>query len=111
MLFSEHSFVPLSDPDQAVGGTPVVAPAKNWGNDLEALKARISERTRVIFIANPNNPTGTWLGGGELEAFVRAVPPEVLVVVDEAYFDYAIDPATGPRITPIPSTGCCAIPT
>ncbi len=95
VLFSEHSFALYPLLTQAVGGTPVVAPAKNWGNDLEALKARISERTRVIFIANPNNPTGTWLGGGELETFIQSVPHEVLVVIDEAYFDYAIDPATG----------------
>ncbi len=95
VLFSEHSFALYPLLTQAVGGTPVVAPAKNWGNDLEALKARISERTRVIFIANPNNPTGTWLGGRELETFIQSVPHEVLVVIDEAYFDYAIDPATG----------------
>ncbi len=95
VLFSEHSFALYPILTQAVGGTAVVAPAKNWGNDLEALKARISDKTRVIFIANPNNPTGTWLGGGELEAFVQAVPSEILVVIDEAYFDYAIEPATG----------------
>jgi histidinol-phosphate aminotransferase len=95
VLFSEHSFALYPLLTQAVGGTAVVAPAKNWGNDLEALEARINKRTRVIFIANPNNPTGTWLGAAELEAFIRAVPQEVLVVVDEAYFDYAIAPATG----------------
>ena len=95
VLFSEHSFALYPILTQAVGGTPVVAPARNWGNDLEALAACISERTRVIFIANPNNPTGTWLGAGELDAFIKAVPEHVLVVVDEAYFDYAIEPATG----------------
>lgn len=95
VLFSEHSFALYPLLTQAVGGTPVVVPAKNWGHDLEAMQARISERTRVIFIANPNNPTGTWLGAAELEGFVQAVSPEVLVVVDEAYFDYAREPATG----------------
>jgi histidinol-phosphate aminotransferase len=95
VLFSEHSFALYPILTQAVGGTPVVAPAKNWGYDLAALKVRISERTRVIFIANPNNPTGTWLGAGELEGFIQAVPEHVLVVVDEAYFDYAIEPDTG----------------
>jgi len=94
VLFSEHSFALYPILTQAVGGTPVVAPAKNWGNDLDALMERISERTRVIFIANPNNPTGTWIGGKELEAFIQAVPPEVLIVVDEAYFEYAIEQAT-----------------
>jgi histidinol-phosphate aminotransferase len=95
VLFSEHSFALYPLLTQAVGGTPVMAPAKNWGHDLQALQERIGEKTRVIFIANPNNPTGTWLGAGELEAFVQAVPREVLVVIDEAYFDYAIDPDTG----------------
>ncbi|HSM69486.1 MAG TPA: aminotransferase class I/II-fold pyridoxal phosphate-dependent enzyme, partial [Xanthomonadales bacterium] len=46
--------------------------------------------TRMVFIANPNNPTGTWLGGGELRAFLQAVPPDVLVVIDEAYHEYSL---------------------
>jgi len=100
VLFSEHSFALYPILTQAVGGKAVVAPAKNWGHDLEAMKARISERTRVIFIANPNNPTGTWLEVGELEAFIKGVPEHALVVVDEAYFDYATDPATGAKAYP-----------
>ena len=100
VLFSEHSFALYPLLTQAVGGVGVAAPAKNWGYDLEALQSRISARTRIIFIANPNNPTGTWLGAAELEAFIREVPPSILVVVDEAYFDYAIEPATGARDYP-----------
>ncbi len=95
VLFSEHSFALYPLLTKAVGGTGVVAPAKNWGHDLDAMRERISERTKVIFIANPNNPTGTWLGAAELEAFIRQVPEQVLVVLDEAYFDYASFPATG----------------
>ena len=95
VLFSEHSFALYPLLTQAVGGKGVAAPAKNWGHDLTAMRSLISERTKVIFIANPNNPTGTWLGATELEAFIREVPKQVLVVVDEAYFDYAIEPATG----------------
>ena len=95
VLFSEHSFALYPILTQAVGGTPVVAPASAWGHDLAAMQARISDKTRVIFIANPNNPTGTWLGADELEGFIRAVPEHVLVVVDEAYFDYAVAPETG----------------
>lgn len=95
VLFSDHSFALYPILTQAVGGKGIAAPAKNWGYDLDAVKNRITERTRIIFIANPNNPTGTWLGAGELEDFIRQVPRSVLVVVDEAYFDYAIDPATG----------------
>ncbi len=94
VLFSQHSFALYPILTQAVGGKAVVAPANNWGHDLEAMKSRITERTRVIFIANPNNPTGTWLGADELEAFIKDVPKHTLVVVDEAYFDYAIDPDT-----------------
>jgi len=95
VLFSEHSFALYPLLTQAVGGRAVVAPARNWGHDLAKMKTLISERTRVIFIANPNNPTGTWLGADELEAFIKAVPEHAMVVVDEAYFDYAIAPATG----------------
>lgn len=95
VLFSEHSFALYPILTQAVGGTGVVAPASDWGHDLNAMRERISERTRLIFVANPNNPTGTWLGAAELESFIREVPEDILVVVDEAYFDYAIEPATG----------------
>lgn len=95
VLFSEHSFAIYPIVTQAAGGVGVAAPAKNWGYDLEALKQKISEKTRVIFIANPNNPTGTWLGAEELEAFIAGVPGHIVVVVDEAYYDYASHPATG----------------
>jgi histidinol-phosphate aminotransferase len=67
----------------------VVTPAKNWGNDLEAMRAAVTDRTRLIFIANPNNPTGTCLGRSELESFLRDLPSHVMVVLDEAYFEYA----------------------
>ncbi len=95
VLFSEHAFAMYPIVTQAASAQAVVAPARDWGHDLEAMRALISERTRVIFIANPNNPTGTWLQGDELQAFIAAVPERVVVVVDEAYFDYANDPALG----------------
>lgn len=95
VLFSEHAFAMYPIVTQAANATAVVAPAKEWGHDLEAMATRISERTRVIFIANPNNPTGTWLKQKELEAFFTHVPESIIVVVDEAYFEYAIDPALG----------------
>ena len=95
VLFSQHAFAIYPIVTQAAGGVPVAAPARNWGHDLAALRAAITPRTRVIFIANPNNPTGTWLDGDALKAFIDAVPREIVVVVDEAYFDYAIDSATG----------------
>jgi histidinol-phosphate aminotransferase len=62
--------------------------AQPLGHDLEAMAARVSERTRLVFIANPNNPTGTWLEADALAAFMDGVPADVLVVVDEAYSEY-----------------------
>lgn len=95
VLFSEHAFAMYPIVTQAASAKAVVVPAKDWGHDLDTMRTSITDRTRVIFIANPNNPTGTWLKGDELEAFIAAVPESVIVVVDEAYFEYASDPALG----------------
>ena len=73
---------------QAIGATGVVTPAKEFGHDLDAMLAAITSKTRMIFIANPNNPTGTLLGKQELFKFLHAVPKNVLVVLDEAYDEY-----------------------
>lgn len=94
VLFSDHSFALYPILTLATGGTPVSVPAQQWGVDLDALLARISDKTRVIFIANPNNPTGTWVKGEALHHFLSQVPEDILVVIDEAYFDYAIEKAT-----------------
>jgi len=64
-----------------------------FGADLEAMAAAIDEHTRVLFLANPNNPTGTWVEAAELRTLLDAVPPEVIVVLDEAYTEYVDDPA------------------
>ncbi len=88
VLFSEHAFVVYPLVTQAIGATPVQVPAKDYGHDLPAFLARINARTRMIFIANPNNPTGTWFTRAELEAFLAEVPEQVIVVLDEAYFEY-----------------------
>ena len=93
VLFSEHAFAMYPIVTQAASAKAVMTQAKDWGHDLDAMLAAITDRTRVIFIANPNNPTGTWLGEEELEAFIAAVPSRIAVVVDEAYFEYASDPA------------------
>ena len=63
-------------------------PAREWGHDLEAMAAAITPATRLLFIANPNNPTGTWSERAEFEAFMERVPEQVLVVLDEAYTEY-----------------------
>ena len=100
VLFSEHAFAMYPIVTQAASAIAITAPAlsssqNKWGHDLDAMAERITERTKVIFIANPNNPTGTWLKGDELEAFIAKVPESVIVVVDEAYFEYASEPALG----------------
>ena len=89
IIFSQHAFAVYPIVTQAVGAQAVVVPAKNWGHDLDAMQQAITDKTRVVFIANPNNPTGTWLGKKELSAFLQAIPSHVLVVLDEAYFDFA----------------------
>lgn len=91
-VFSEHAFAVYPIVTQAVGAQGVVVPAVNYGHDLSAMLARITGRTGVVFIANPNNPTGTWLKADELRAFVAAVPRHVVVVIDEAYFEYVDEP-------------------
>jgi histidinol-phosphate aminotransferase len=87
-LFSEYAFAVYPICSQAVGATLVSIPAKAYGHDLEAMAQRISKNTRVIWIANPNNPTGTWLTRQKLRDFLQQVPSDVIVVVDEAYFEY-----------------------
>lgn len=88
VVFSQHAFAVYPLVTLAVGGRAVVVPARDYGHDLEAMAAAITDRTKVVFIANPNNPTGTWLRRDALEAFLRRVPERVIVVLDEAYFEY-----------------------
>ncbi len=95
VMFSEHAFAMYPIITQAASATAVITPAKDWGHDLDAMRAAVTDRTRVIFIANPNNPTGTWLDSDTLQAFIADIPEQVMVVVDEAYFEFASDPALG----------------
>jgi len=95
VIFSEYSFAVYPLVTQAIGAVASVVPALNWGHDLDRMLAQISNKTRLIFIANPNNPTGTWLNRNELIAFLKKVPENVLVVLDEAYFEYAHHPVSG----------------
>jgi len=95
VVFSEHAFAVYPIVTQAVGARAVVTPARDWGHDLEAMAKAVNEHTRLVFVANPNNPTGTWLSGMELEQFVAGLPRHVIVVVDEAYFELAADPGMG----------------
>ncbi len=88
-VFSEHAFAVYPIVTQAVGAESRVVPAKDWGHDLPAMLAAIDANTRIVFIANPNNPTGTWFNAQALSDFLRDVPQDVLVVLDEAYIEYA----------------------
>ena len=93
-VFSAHAFAVYPIVTQATGARSNIAAAHNgsrgpeYGHDLDAMADAIDAQTRVVFIANPNNPTGTWLDKHELRAFVERVPNDVIVVVDEAYFEY-----------------------
>ena len=88
VLFSEHAFAVYPIVTQAIGAKAVTAPAKDFGHDLAKMAELISEKTKLIFIANPNNPTGTYLDLAELEQFIANVPTTTLVVLDEAYVEY-----------------------
>ncbi|NTV94468.1 MAG: histidinol-phosphate transaminase [Thiobacillus sp.] len=91
-VFSEHAFAVYPLAVQAVGATGIVAKAKDYGHDLAAMRAAIRDDTRMVFIANPNNPTGTLLSGEALRGFLKTVPESVAVVLDEAYVEF-LDPA------------------
>jgi histidinol-phosphate aminotransferase len=87
-IYAQHAFAVYPLASHARGAKGVVVPAKDHGHDLPAMLAAVTPRTRVVFVANPNNPTGTWIGATEMEAFVANVPREVVVVLDEAYDEY-----------------------
>ena len=87
-VYSEHAFAVYPLATLSRGARSIVVPAKNYGHDLAAMLAAIAPDTRVVFIANPNNPTGTFVPGPELEDFIARAPREVAVVVDEAYTEY-----------------------
>jgi len=87
-VYAQHAFVVYPLATQGRGAKGIAVPAKEYGHDLEAMLAAIENDTRIVFIANPNNPTGTFVPGAALAAFLARVPAEVLVVIDEAYSDY-----------------------
>ncbi len=86
---SERSFIVYAMAVNAAGGQLIEAPMKNDGLDLDAILAAINEQTRLVLLANPNNPTGTMLDAQQLDRFIGEVPPHVLIVLDEAYFEFA----------------------
>jgi histidinol-phosphate aminotransferase len=97
VVFSQYAFVVYPLVTQALGATAVVTPANDFGHDLDAMLASITDDTKLIFIANPNNPTGTLLSDDAIYAFLSKVPSSVIVVLDQAYVEYldATDLAIG----------------
>ena len=87
-VFSQHCFAVYPLATQARGARSIVVPAKDYGHDLEAIAKAIDDETYVAWIANPNNPTGTFARYEEIEAFLKRVPERVLAVLDEAYNEY-----------------------
>lgn len=89
VVFSKHAFAVYPLATQAVGGKAIEVPAtKDYGHDLPAMLKAITPRTRLVFVANPNNPTGTFLPAKEIETFLEQVPSNVVVVIDEAYNEF-----------------------
>jgi histidinol-phosphate aminotransferase len=91
-LFSQYAFAVYPISSQAVGADLVIAAAKDYAHDLVVMREKITPKTRVVWIANPNNPTGTWTKQDELYSFIQDLPQEVIVVVDEAYTEYVAEP-------------------
>jgi len=96
VVVSQHAFAIYGLVAKMVGAETIVAPAKNFAHDLDAMLAAINDKTRIVFVTNPNNPTGTWIRKDELVAFLNKVPERVLVLLDEAYFEY-VDRADYPN--------------
>jgi histidinol-phosphate aminotransferase len=88
IVFAQYSFAIYALATQGVGARAIVVPAVKYGHDLDTMLAAITDDTRLIFVANPNNPTGTFIEGPKLEAFLDKVPRHVAVVLDEAYTEY-----------------------
>jgi histidinol-phosphate aminotransferase len=88
VVYSQYSFAVYALATQGVGARHIVVPAKAHGHDLQAMLAAIEADTRLVFIANPNNPTGTFIPAAEIEAFLAKVPAHVVVVLDEAYNEF-----------------------
>jgi histidinol-phosphate aminotransferase len=88
VVFAQYSFAVYALATQGVGGRAIVVPAAHYGHDLPAMAAAIEADTKLVYVANPNNPTGTFIDAAGIEAFLKQVPSNVIVVLDEAYNEY-----------------------
>lgn len=87
-IFTEHGFLVYKIQILAAGATPVVVPEKDLRADVDAILAAVTERTKIVFLANPNNPTGTYVADAEIRRLQAGLPPHVLLVLDAAYAEY-----------------------
>ncbi len=87
-LYSQYGFLEYKIVTLSAGGTPVVAPERHYTSDVDALLACVTEKTRLVFLANPNNPTGTYLPASEVERLARGLPKNAILVLDGAYAEY-----------------------
>lgn len=87
-LYSQYGFLEYKIVTLAAGGVPVVAPEQNYTTDVDALLARVTEKTKLVFIANPNNPTGSYLPTAEVSRLANALPKHTILVLDAAYAEY-----------------------
>ncbi|MEM6905828.1 MAG: histidinol-phosphate transaminase, partial [Pseudomonadota bacterium] len=88
VLYSAHGFLMYKLSALSSGATPVTAPERALTTDVDALIAAMTERTRLVFVANPNNPTGTMVSDAEIERLADALPPQAMLVIDSAYAEY-----------------------
>lgn len=88
VLYTEHGFSMYKIAAQAAGARPVTAPERERTADVDALLAACTDRTRLVFVANPNNPTGTMIGGNEMARLADGLPPQAILVVDGAYAEF-----------------------
>jgi len=91
VIYSAHAFIVYKLVSQAIGATAIEVPARAFAHDLAAIADAASERTKLVFLANPNNPTGTAFTADELHQFMVRIPQTTLVVLDEAYTEYVSD--------------------
>lgn len=97
-VYAQHAFVVYPLATQARGAHGIEVPARDYGHDLDAMREAVTPRTRIVFVANPNNPTGSWLPADAVETFVASIPHDVIVVLDEAYDDYLEPSRQSPSI-------------
>ncbi len=98
VLYSAHGFLMYPIAARAQGATPIAAPETDFRADIDQLLARVSERTRILFLANPNNPTGTYLPAKDVARLRAALPETVLLVIDAAYAEYVVNDDYRPGI-------------